>query len=65
MRCVAAGHVDYNVNVATEGEVEETPEGESSPPPSKAGIAAQAKAFFTSRFESKVRSELSDLFYSI
>ena len=31
MRCVAAGHVDYNVNVATEGEVEETPEGESSP----------------------------------
>ena len=60
MRCIGSGHVDYNVNVAEERGAES-----SHPPKSGGGIAAsaahaaaQAKAFFTSTFESKVRSGL-------
>ena len=62
MRCIASGHVDFNVNVAMDGEAEEAAQptdGETLPPHPPQGkiaaAAAQARAFFTSRFESKVR----------
>ena len=61
MRCIASGHVDFNVNVAMDGaeEAAQPTDGETPPPLPPQGkiaaAAAQAKAFFTSRFESKVR----------